>query len=1272
MQDRSYKKAASSAKRAAKFGKPFPVVGIGASAGGLGAFTKLFEHLPSDTGMAFVVVQHLAPTHESLLSGLISRVTAMPVSEVKDGMQAEPNHVYVIPPDTIMSISHGIFKLTPRDQIHGLYLPIDHFFRSLAEDDGGIPIGVVLSGTGSDGAEGLEAIKEQGGITLAQDPESAEQDGMPKSAIATGAVDFVMTPQEIAQELGKLASISYVRKPREAKADELMPELEEGSLNRIFTILRTATGADFSQYKQATIKRRIARRMALLRIEKPQDYVTYLQENPAEAQSLYQDILIKVTEFFRDPGAFEALKQEVFPQIVESRSPEAPIRVWVPGCATGEEAYSITISLLEFLENVAVRHPIQIFATDISEADLEVARVGIYPESIKKEVSEESLGRLFERVEGGYRVVKMVRERIVFAKHDVTKDPPFSKLDLISFRNVLIYMQPALQARLIPMFHYALNPGGFLMLSPSETVGKFTDLFAVTDIKYKIYSRKAAAAKLPLGFSAPAFRAEKVSGTATGAAHAEYDPLKEANQLILESYAPAGFLIDSAMVILQFYGNTRLYLQPSIGKASLNLSKMIQKGLAPVLRTAVNEAKKTGSPVRRAGLRLTCNNHQKIVDLEVVPMKDPAGEFYFVTLFKDSCPPAPVSEKTPRGSVEAGTKRGSKDAEIAQLRRDLIATEDHLQSVIQEKDGAYEELQSTSEELQSSNEEMQSINEELETSKEELQSANEELATVNQELEKRNAELTQTLALVEDARDYAQGIVETVREPLIVLGRDLRVKTANHSFYEVFKVAPEETEGKLIYDLGNKQWDIPRLRELLEQIIPEKSQFGGFEVEHVFPTIGYKTMLLNARMIRQETFEPLVLLAIEDITAQRQEQRLKDALNDINAAITSTFDLNEILERVAMASTKAMSAESATIVERDGDLWLMRYVYGRMPQQLLGRRFSDSELRSDYLVYRTRKPAVFEDAYNEEKLNLEVIKRFGIRSIISVPLVTRGEVTGVLSFLYHSSSVVFSDAEVDFANKLAASFSLALENARLYAIERNIADTLQTAILTMPQRIEGIKFNHLYHSAAEAALVGGDFYDLFGLEHKKIGIIIGDVAGKGIDAASLTSQVKNTIRAFSLEDSSPASIMAKTNAVIVKSTRPSDFVTVFFGILDISTGKLIYCDAGHPPAIIRRGDHSVNLLTDYSPIIGAFPDRSYTDSEINLGQGDTLILYTDGIIEARCNGGFYGEERLVSFIKELRQVSAELLPRQVFDDVLRCTGGKLSDDIAILAISLEG
>ncbi|MDP2212012.1 MAG: chemotaxis protein CheB [Candidatus Aquicultor sp.] len=1269
MQERSHKKVASSVKRADKSGKLFPIVGIGASAGGLGAFTKLFEHLPSDTGMAFVLVQHLAPTHESLLSELISRVTAMPVSEVKDGMQVEPNHVYVIPPDTVMRISHGVLKLTPRDQTHGLYLPIDYFFRSLVEDDGGIAIGVVLSGTGSDGAEGLKAIKAQNGITFAQDLDSAEQDGMPKSASATGAVDFVMTPQEIAQELARLAALPYVKKPRGAKADELAPDLEAGSLNRIFAIIHTATGADFSQYKQATIKRRIARRMSLLKIEKLQDYVTYLQENPAEAQSLYQDILIKVTEFFRDPRAFEALKQEVFPQIVENILPEAPIRVWVPGCATGEEAYSIAISLLEFLENTASKHQIQIFATDINGVDLERARIGIYLERIKKEVSEERLDRFFERFEGGYRVVKIVREMVIFAQHDVTKDPPFSKLEFISFRNVLIYMQMALQARLIPMFHYALNPGGLLMLSPSETIGGFSDLFAVADSKHKIYSRKAGASKLPLGFTVPTFRAEKVSGVSIEAAHAEYDPLKEANQLILESYAPAGFLINSAMVILQFYGNTRPYLQPSIGKASLNLAKMIQKGLAPVLRTAINDAKKTSSPVCRDGLSLTYDNHHKTVDLEVVPIKDPAGEFYFVILFKDSRPPASISKETPRGSVETGTKRGSKNTENTQLRRELISAEDHLQSVIQEKDGAYEELQVTSEELQSSNEEMQSINEELETSKEELQSTNEELATVNQELGNRNAELTQALVQAEDAHDYAQGIVETVREPLIVLGRDLRVRTASHSFYKIFEVTPEETEGKLIFDLGNRQWDIPRLRELLEQTIPDKSQLAGFEVEHMFQAIGYKTMLLNARMIHQETHEPLILLAIEDITVQKQERRLRDALNDINAAITSTFDLNEILERVAMASTKAMSAESAAIVERDGDLWLTRYVYGRLPQEMLGQRFSDSELRSVYLAYKTKKPAVFEDAYSDEKLNAEVIRRLGIRSVISVPLVMRGVVTGAFSFMNHSAPAVFSDAEVDFVTKLAASLSLALENARLYAIERDIADTLQTAILTMPQRIEGIKFNHLYRSAAEAALVGGDFYDLFELEQKKIGIVIGDVAGKGIGAASLMSRVKNTIRAFSLEDSSPASIMAKTSAVIFNSTAPSDFVTVFFGILETSTGKLIYCDAGHPPAIIRRRDHSVNLLTDYSPIIGAFPDCSYTDSEINLGRGDTLILYTDGIIEARCDNGFYGEERLVTFIKKLEPVSAERLPQQIFDEVERCTGGKLSDDIAILAIS---
>lgn len=1270
MQEKSRNEAPLSAKRADKSGKQFPIVGIGASAGGLDAFTKLFEQLPSDTGMAFVLIQHLAPTHESVLSELLSRVTPMPVSEVEDDMEVEPNHVYVIPPNMNMSISRGILKLITREKTRGLYLPIDYFFRSLAENIDGISIGVVLSGTGSDGSEGIKAIKAQGGITFAQDPESAEQGGMPRSAIATGAVDFIMMPQEIAQELARIAKLPYIRQPKATEIGKQLPESEDKLLNRIFALLRETTGVDFTYYKHGTIKRRIARRMALLRIETLQDYVKHLQENPVEVQDLYQDILIKVTEFFRDPEAFEALKREVFPKATKGKSPETPIRVWVPGCSTGEEAYSLAISLFEFLGDTVNKPPIQVFATDINEADLDIARASIYPESIRQEVSLERLQRFFEKVEGGYRVINLIRDMCVFAKHDVTKDPPFSKLELISFRNVLIYMQPTLQNRLIPMFHYALNPGGFLILGLSETIAGFTDLFAVVDKKYKIYSRKPVVAKLPVGFAGPAFRPEKVGGVPSEVEHVEYDPLKEANQIILESYAPAGFLINSNMEILQFYGNTGPYLKPSIGKASLNLLKMIQKGLTPVLRSAINEAKKTNAPVSRAGLSITYNNQQKIVDFDVVPMKDPSGEFYFVVLFKDVCPIMRSLEEAPPSTIKAGAKRSPKDVEIAQLRRELVEAEDHLQSVIKEKDIAYEELQATSEELQSSNEELQSINEELETSKEELQSTNEELATVNQELENRNVELAQSLTQAEDARDYAEGIVATVREPLVVLNQNLRVNSANRSFFETFKVAPEETKGKLIYDLGNRQWDIPRLRELLEKVIPESSQFEGFEVEYVFPAIGYKTMLLNARKIHQEAREPLILLAIEDITERKQAEELSGALNEINAAISSTLNFEQIISRVAEKSAKAIKSESDAIILREGDFWVIKYTYG-FPQELAGTKFTDDEVKHLVLVANSKKPLVVNDAYMDERVDPELMKKLGIRSFTAVPLLVRDRVIGILSFHYRSAPVSFTEAQVDFANKLATSISLALENARLYEAEKNIANILQEALQVMPEKVPGIEFGYLYRSATEAAWVGGDFYDLFELENDRVGIIIGDVSGKGIGAAALTAIVKNTIKAYALERYTPALVMSKTNDAVKEATGPSLFITVFFGILDTNSGALTYCSAGHPPAIIKRETQKADLLATASPLIGAFPDLRYIDSEARLGRADTLILYTDGVIEARCDGGLFGEERLVSFIKELQPVSAKLLPQQIFNEVMVCTGGKLSDDVALLAISLK-
>ena len=563
----------------------FPVVGVGASAGGLGAFTKLLKNLPADTGMAFVLVQHLDPKHVSLLPELLARATAMPVVEISDGTRIAPNHVYVMPPNYSLAMLHGVLHLMPRPDEYGKHLPIDDFLRSLADDRHSNAIGVILSGTASDGTLGMKAIKFEGGITFAQSEDSAEYDGMPHSAIAAGHVDFVLTPEEIGKELVRIAHHPYLRVEETGPRGELVSEGGD-NLNKIFVLLRSRTGNDFTYYKHSTIRRRIKRRMVLHQLEKMEDYVKYLQKQPGELDALFQDMLINVTSFFRDPETFEALKQEVFPALVEKCSAEQPLRIWVPGCSTGEEVYSVAIALLEFLGDRASNIPIQIFASDIDDKAIDKARQGIYPESIRDDIAPGRLQRFFVKTPGGYQISKIIRDICVFAVQNVIKDPPFSRLDLICCRNLMIYLGAVLQKKVLHTFHYALRPGRFLMLGTSETIGSFADLFATVDKKSKIYSKKSVAAlpgydftTLPHAVTMPA--ADQTRPERTPSA---LDLQHEAERLILTTYGPPGVIINQDMQILHFRGQTGPYIEPSPGSASLNLLKMARQDLVMELR----------------------------------------------------------------------------------------------------------------------------------------------------------------------------------------------------------------------------------------------------------------------------------------------------------------------------------------------------------------------------------------------------------------------------------------------------------------------------------------------------------------------------------------------------------------------------------------------------------------------------------------------------------------------------------------------------------------
>ena len=988
--------------------KPFLIVGIGASAGGLEAFTDLLRHLPSDTGMAFVLIQHLDPKHESMLTLLLSKATPMPIREAKDGEAVEPNHVYVIPPNTDMTISNRVLHLMPREEIRGRHMVIDHFFRSLAEDQRSKVIGIILSGTASDGTLGLKAIKAEGGITFAQDEKSAKYGGMPHSAVVAGAVDFILPPEEIAKELTRLSRSSYVLGPATSAPINQSVESETSGLNleeelrkKIFSLLLTSKGVNFAYYKHATVERRILRRMGLRKMESLKDYVKYIQDNPGELDALYQDILIHVTGFFRDPKAFDALKKAVFPILLKKRSPEVGIRVWVPGCSTGEEAYSLAITLMEFLGKMSQNIPIQIFATDIDGVALEKAQAGKYTGNMISDVSAERLQRFFTKVEGGYQVSKPVREICVFARHDLTRDPPFSSLDLISCRNVLIYMGPLLQKRVMGIFHYALKTSGYLLLGKSESIGGFSEFFALADKKHKIYSRKTTAARLTYGPAAAGYEIKKMDSIKEMRKEG-LDVEEEADRIVLSRYAPAGVIINDHMDILHFRGHTGPYIEPSPGAASWNLLRMAQEGLKLELRTAIHEARKKDAAVRREGLQVPYNGEFREVNIEVLPIKGPPGERFFLILFEEGNPPALSKGGLTRKEISlagAGVKGGRKGAKetskAVQLERELAATKKFLQSVIEEQEGTNEELRAANEEILSSNEEFQSVNEELETSRQELESSNEELTTLNQELHNRNSELAQlnndlinllgnanlpivmlggdlrirrftamaerilnliptdvgrpvtdiklgmnlpdlesqvlevikTVAVkemeitdrkncwyslqirpyrtsdnkidgavlvfadidalkksmekIKESLDYAEAIIETVREPLVILDQDLKVKTANRSFYKTFQVKPEQTENRLIYDLGDRQWDIPELRRLFEEILPQNTQFQDFEVDHEFSSIGHRVMLLNARPINQHgNGLKLILLAIDDITVRKTlEGKIKDFNN---------------------------------------------------------------------------------------------------------------------------------------------------------------------------------------------------------------------------------------------------------------------------------------------------------------------------------------------------------------------------------------------------------
>ena len=757
----------------------FPIVGIGASAGGLAAFEAFFAGLPagSDPGMAFVLVQHLAPDHKSILTELIRRYTRMQVFEVEDGMKVQANCAYIIPPNRDMAFLNGTLQLLEPMAPRGRRMPIDFFFRSLAQDQHERAIGIVLSGTGSDGTLGVRAIKAEGGMVMVQSVGSTEYDGMPRSAIATGMVDYERTPAEMGAQLLAYAAQAFGKEQRSLAA--VPAPLVENAMKKIFILLRDQTGHDFSLYKPSTIHRRIERRMAVHQIESMGEYVRYLQKSPAEVEALFGDLLIGVTSFFRDPVAFEALEAQVIPRLFAGKPVGAVIRVWSAGCSTGEEAYSIAILLAECQAAMKQNFMVQIFATDIDRQAIATARAGLYPASIATDVPPEHLARYFtvEPAGNGYRVHKTIRDMVIFSEQDVIKDPPFSRLDLLICRNLLIYLGSELQKKLMTVFHYALNPGGFLFLGNSETVGEFHDLFATLERNLKLYQHSGSSphgrhmvkSHLGVGGFRPARTAMEVavpiaSGLiATGPmagkmAGAGKMPLRElTEQALLQQIAPAGALVSSRGDVFYIHGRTGQYLEPAAGESGVNnILKMAREGLREDLTLALRDAVSTGRVARRTGARVKINSQSNsqsdnqipaedlMVNLTVRPLLNPAGRPQPASLYLVILEEAPAMDVEPSQHTELAEPDGpAKDDErLVALRRELHAKEEYLQATNEELETANEELKSSNEEMQSVNEELQSTNEELETSKEEMQSLNEELATVNGELQTKVADLS--------------------------------------------------------------------------------------------------------------------------------------------------------------------------------------------------------------------------------------------------------------------------------------------------------------------------------------------------------------------------------------------------------------------------------------------------------------------------------------------------------------------------------------------------
>jgi two-component system CheB/CheR fusion protein len=961
-------------------GTALPVVGIGASAGGLEALETFFANLSPNTGFAFIVVSHQQPGHISLLPDLLNNFTDMPVLTAQDGMFLKRDHVFVCPPGKNLALLNRRLHLMDCQKHNSEHLPIDYFLRSLAEDVQEMGIGIILSGTGTDGTLGLKAIKGVSGMTMVQEPKTAKFDGMPSSAIAMGDVDFVLPTEKMGLQLIQYCKGPYFKSIHTDQAEALVAS---EPIQKIFILLRNRSGHDLSAYKPTMIKRRIARRMNIHQIKNPNNYVQFLQENPIELDKLFKELLINVTSFFRDAAAFEALSALALPKLFEGKPDSYELRVWVTGCSSGEESYSIAILLKEYMEKIGKAHRFQIFATDLDESAINRAREGIYPIGIAADVSPERLERFFKLDDSQYRISKEIREAVIFAAQNLIQDPPFTRVDLISCRNLLIYLSAELQKEIFPRFHYALNPGGILMLGTSESIGNFDDLFSAIDKKWKIYQRKDTRVSFPVSkLSLLPVNAKESSKASFKSLSSEFQTGNTARQielLLLDRYAPFSVIINEHGKIVYIHGRTGKYLEPSTGQPVWNIIEMAREGLRlPLVSSLRLVTKKGETEIISSGLRIKTNGDFETIDLKLEKIMEPES---LRDLFLVSFHPQISQNKLQLAdNKKTALKFIDTPGEKEQLEQELFFTKESLKATIEELETSNEELKSTNEELQLTNKELQSSNEELETAKEEMQSLNEELNTVNSELQNKIESLSETnddmqnllnstdIAtifldgnlrikrftrqakaiiklidsdigrpledlvstlkydhLIDDAKTVLKtlvykdtevptvnddwyllrilpyrtagnmidglvisfvdigrlkkaeqtaqaaylttAIVNTVRQPLLVLDDKLRVITANPAFNQAFNIKNENLTGQSLCTINESAWNCAQLRNHLIETLASNIAFDEYFLDAEFPDIGKKHLMINGRILKQSPGSPaLILLAIEDVT----------------------------------------------------------------------------------------------------------------------------------------------------------------------------------------------------------------------------------------------------------------------------------------------------------------------------------------------------------------------------------------------------------------------